>query len=73
MEDVEVIQFLAGGREQDRHTGDLTHRQRRTAAGITVQFGQYHAGVADSGTEGLGGGHRVLTDHRVKHEQRLIG
>ena len=73
VEDVEVLQFLAGGGEQNRHSGDLAHRQRRATPGVAIQFGQHHAGVADAGAERLGGGHRVLTDHRVEYEQGLVG
>ena len=73
VEDVEVVQLLAGGREQDRHAGDLADRQRRATAGVAVELGQHHAGEADTGPECLGGGHRVLADHRVEHEQRLVG
>ena len=73
VEDVEVLELLAGRREQDRHAGDLAHRQRRTTAGVAVELGQHHAGEADAGAEGLGGGHGVLADHRVQDEQGLVG
>ena len=72
VEDVEVLELLAGGREQDRHAGDLAHRQRRTAAGVAVELGQHHTGEADTLTERLGGGDGVLADHRVEDEHHLV-
>ena len=65
--------FSPVGREQDRHAGDLAHRQRRAAAGVAVQLGQHHTGEADAVAERLGGGDGVLADHRVEHEQHLVG
>ena len=47
MEDVEVPELLPVDGEQDRHAGDLAHRQRRTTAGVAVEFGQ-DAGEADA-------------------------
>ena len=73
VEDVEVLELLAGGREQDRHAGDLAHRQRGTTAGVAVELGQHDAGEADALAERLGGGDRVLADHRVEDEQHLVG
>ena len=73
VEDVEVLELLAAGREQDRHAGDLAHRQRGTAAGVAVELGQHHAGEADALTERLGGGDGVLADHRVEHEDHFVG
>ncbi len=73
VEDVEVLELLAAGGEQDRHPGDLAHRQRGATAGVAVELGQHHAGESDALTERVGGGHRVLTDHRVEDEQCLVG
>ena len=73
VEDVEVLELLAGGREQDRHAGDLAHRQRRATAGVTVELGQHDAGEADALAERLGGGDGVLADHRVEHEDHFVG
>jgi hypothetical protein len=72
VEDVEVLQLLAGGGEEDRLAGDLPYGQRRAAAGVAVQFGQHHAGDAHAVAERLGRGHRVLTDHRVDDEDDLV-
>ena len=73
MEDVEVLELLAGGREQDRHAGDLAHRQRGAAAGVAVELGQDDAGEADALAERIGGGDGVLADHRVEDEQGFVG
>ena len=73
VEDVEVVELLACGREQDRDADDLAHRQRRAAAGVAVQLGEDHAGESDTLAEGLCGGDGVLADHRVDDEQHLVG
>ena len=48
-------------------------RQRGATAGVAVELGEHHAGEPDAVPERLGGGHRVLADHRVDHEQDLVG
>ena len=73
VEQLEVGELLAGGREHDRHAGDRDHGQRGAAAGVAVELGEHDAVEADALVEGLRGGHRVLADHRVDHEQRLVG
>ena len=73
VEDVEVLELLAGRREQDRLAGDLPDRQRGATARVTVQFGEYDAGDAHAVTEGLGRRHRVLADHGVDDEEHLVG
>ena len=70
VEELEVLQLLAGGGEHDRPAGDADHRQRGTTAGVAVELGQHDAGEADAVEERLRGGHRVLADHRVDDEQR---
>src|SRR5690625_1270868 len=72
VETFEVGEFLPGGGEQHRLTGHRADGQRRTAAGIAVEFGQYHPGEADSFGEGLGGADRILADHRIDDEEGLI-
>src|SRR6478672_3633801 len=64
MEDIEVLELLAVGREHDRLTGDVAHGQRRTAARVSVELGEDDTGEADSVPEGLRGVYRVLSDHR---------
>src|SRR2546421_10597924 len=72
MERVEVVQLLAVGREHDLTTRHRGHGQRRTTAGVTVEVGEYPPVEPDAVEEGLSGGHRVLADHRVDHEQDLV-
>ena len=55
VEDVEVFELLAGGREQDRLAGDLANRQRGTTTGVAVELGEHHTGEADAVGERLGG------------------
>ena len=73
MEDLEILQPLAGRGEQDRLAGHARHRQRGTATGVAIQLGEHHAGEIHALVEGLGGTHRILADHRIDHEQDLIG
>ena len=72
VEDVEVLELLAGGREHDRLAGHFTDRQRRTTAGIAVELGEHDTGEADAVAERLGGGDGVLADHGVEDEQGLV-
>ena len=52
------------------HPGD---RQRGAAAGVAVELGQHDAVEADALGERVRGVDRVLADHRVDHEQHLVG
>ena len=72
VEDLEVLQPLAGGGEQDRLAGHGRHGQRGTATGVAIKLGQHHAGEVHALIEGLGGLHGILTDHRIDDEQNLI-
>jgi hypothetical protein len=72
VEDVEIGESLSVRREQDRPTGDLADGQRRTTAGVTVELGEHHPGEPDPVPKRFGGGHRILADHGVDHEQRLV-
>ena len=72
VEDVEVVELLAGRGEHDRPAGDVGDRQRGTTAGVAVELGQHDAGEADAVAERLGGRDRVLADHRVDDEQDLV-
>ena len=47
--------------------------QRGATAGVAVELGQHDAGEVDAVLERLGGGDRVLADHRVDDEQDLVG
>jgi len=60
MEDVEVGELLPRRREHDRLPGHVAHRQRGTAAGVTVELGEYDTAEADAVAERLGRRDRVL-------------
>ena len=53
----------------DRPTGNLTHRQGRTSPGIAVEFGQNHAGQGQGFSKDFRHIDRILTLHRIHHEQ----
>ena len=72
VERLEVGQLLADRREHDRFAGDGDDRQRRTTAGVTVEFGQDGAVETDLLTELLRRRDSVLTDHRVDDEQDIL-
>jgi len=72
VEQVEVLELLPRRREHDRPAGQLHDGQCGAAPGVAVELGQDHAVVTDPVQEGLRGGHRVLADHRVDHEQDLV-
>src|SRR4051794_28943250 len=72
VEQVEVRQLLARGREHHRLAGDRRDRQGGTAARVTVELGEHHAVVSHAVEERLRGVHRVLADHRVDDEEDLV-
>ena len=72
VEDVEVGELLAVGREHHLAAGHLRDRQRGTTARVAVELGQHDTGEADAVEERLRRGHGVLTDHRVDDEQDLV-
>ena len=69
MKRLQGVGLLAHTDELDRLAGELTHRQRRTTAGITVGLGEDHTGERQRFIKGLGGVGRILTGHGVHHEQ----
>ena len=73
MEGLESLHLLAGADELDRLTAHLADRERRAAAGITIELGQHRTGDAHLLVEGTGELGRFLTDHRIHHQQHLIG
>jgi hypothetical protein len=73
VEDLEVLDALAGRGEQDRAAGHVRHRQRGTTAGVAVELGQHDAGEVDARLGRPGGLDRRLADHRVDDEQDLVG
>ena len=72
MEDVEVLEPLTGGGEHDRLADDPGDGQGGTATGVAVELGEDDPVEADSLLEGHCGVDRVLTDHGVDDEQRLV-
>ena len=73
MEDIEVLELLTVGREENRHAGDLADRQGGATTGVAVQLGQDDTGEPDALTERLRGHHGVLADHGIEDEQHLVG
>src|SRR3954468_15548439 len=69
---LEVAQLLARRGEEDRLARDRLDRQRRAAAGVAVELGQDHAVELRDLGELLGDVDRVLTGHRVDHEQHDV-
>ena len=55
VERLEVVEALAGGREDDRAAGDRGDRQGRATARVAVELRQHDAGEVDALLEGLGG------------------
>ena len=73
VEDLEVLQALTVGGEQDRLAGHGRHGQRGTTAGVAIELGEHHAGEVHAFVKGLGGLDGVLADHRVDDEQDFVG
>ena len=69
VEQLELVELLAGRGEHDRPAGDADDGQRRATAGVAVELGQHDAGEADAVQEGLRGGDGVLADHRVERRR----
>ncbi len=54
VERLEVVETLAGRREDDRATRDARDRERGTAACVAVELGQHDAREVDALLERLG-------------------
>ena len=63
---------LAHAGEADRRAGDFLDGERRAAARVAVELGEHDAGEAEALVERRRGLHRVLTDHRVDHEEDVL-
>ena len=50
----------------------MPHRQRGPATCVTIQPGQGNAGHANGFMKGFGDINRVLTSHRVRHQQNFM-
>ena len=73
MERLQGLHLLAGADELDRLTAHLADRKGGTTAGITIKLGEHRSGDAHLVVEGAGEFGRFLTDHRIHHQQHLIG
>ena len=72
MEAVEGLQFLAGRGEEDRLASHRFDRQRRAAAGVTVELGHHHAVEIGRLGERFGDTDGVLAGHRVDDQQHVM-
>ena len=72
VEDVEVVELLAGRCKKNGLAGDLTDGQRGTTAGVAIELGEHDTGEVHAVTEGLGSLDGVLADHRVDDEEDFI-
>ena len=73
MELVDGIEFLARTYKLDRFVHYRTDREGRTTAGITVELGQHYAVKVEAFVELFGCVDRILSGHRVYHEQNFVG
>ena len=73
IEDVQGLHLFAGTDELDGHLDHAADRQRRTPAGIAVEFGEDDPTVVQSIVEGLGRVDGVLARHGVDHEEGFLG
>ena len=71
VEGLDLVELLADAGELDGLAGQRLDRQRRAAAGVTVELGEHDTGDIERIVKGLRGRDRVLTDHRVDDEQDL--
>ena len=67
------LHLLAGADELDRLTAHLADREGGTTAGITIKLGEHRTGDPHLVVEGTGELGRLLADHRIHHQQYLIG
>ena len=72
MEDVEVVELLAGAGELDGLAGDGAHAQGGAAAGVAVELGEHDAVEVDVLAELVGGVDGVLAGHGVDHEEHVV-
>jgi len=72
VEQLEVVELLAGRREGDRPADHLFHRQGGAAAGVAVQLGEDDTVELEGLMERLGNADGVLTGHGVDDEERVV-
>jgi hypothetical protein len=73
VEQVELVDLLARGREGDRLADHLLDRQGGATTGVAVELGEDDTVERQGGVEGLGHGHRVLAGHGVDDQERVVG
>ena len=73
VEGLQRLHLFPGTDEFDRCPADLADREGRAAAGVTVELGEHRTGDAHLIVEGAGEFGGLLADHRVHHQQHLIG
>jgi len=69
---LEPVQAFAHTDVANRRAGDFLHRDRSTAARVTVELGEHDAAERELVVERRRGPDRVLTDHGVDHEQDVL-
>src|SRR5208282_1210201 len=72
MERLKRIVFFANADELDGLPGDLADGERRTAASITIHFGEDDAGERELLMEFISRVDGVLSSHRIGDEQNLL-
>jgi len=73
VERLQGVDFLAGTHQLDGNAGHRANGEGRPAAGVAVQLGEDEAGQAHGPVELLGGVHRLLPGHGVRHQEDLAG
>ena len=73
MKRLESLNFFARTDEFDRLTAHFANRQRRATPGIAIELGEHSSGDSHLIVEGTGELCRLLTNHRIHHQQHLIG
>ncbi|CAI8323155.1 MAG: Uncharacterised protein [Cellulomonadaceae bacterium TMED98] len=72
MENLELVEFFAGGGKEDVPVGHSFNAESRATFLVTVEFGEHHTGEVDTVLEGFGRVDGVLTDHGVDHKQHFV-
>ena len=72
VEALERVELLAGGRVEDRLARDRFDRERGATPGVTVELREDDAVEVSRVRELLRHVHRVLSSHRVDHEQHVV-
>ena len=73
MEGLQRLHLFAGADELDRCAAHLANRQGGATTRIAIELGEHRAGDAHLCMERAGELGRLLADHRVDHQQHLVG